>query len=179
MGLSFMASMAFISTLYLISILLLGSMIHVESSMNLKAKTGVTINSDKKSAKKLLTGLKPILLPHPDTAYLIEFVSDNCDLCDQMRPVIERLEEDLGTKVRRINIQRRSEFIGLLEAIGFDEGGNFPFYFNRRTGQAICGATTYMNLRRWGTGSLNHLFNDPPQTLQSQLEEGMILLRKF
>ena len=24
--------------------------------------------------------------------------------------------------------------------------------------QAICGPTTYMNLRRWGTGDLNHLF---------------------
>ena len=31
-----------------------------------------------------------------------------------------------------------------------------------------------MNLKRWGTGSLNHMFNDPPQTLQGQIEEGQI-----
>jgi hypothetical protein len=116
--------------------------------------------------------LKPTLQPHPDASYLIEFTSDNCDICEQMIPVVKRLEDDLGTKVRRINVFRRKEFITLLEAVGFDEGGNFPFYYNRRTGQAVCGATTYMNLKRWGTGSLKHLFNDPPQTLQGQIEEG-------
>ena len=53
--------------------------------------------------------------------------------------------------------------------------GQLPFYYNRRTGQAICGPTTYMNLKRWGLGSLNHMFNDPPQTLQGQIEEGRII----
>jgi hypothetical protein len=42
------------------------------------------------------------------------------------------------------------EFMPLLESIGFDEGGQLPFYYNRRTGQAVCGATTYANLRKWG-----------------------------
>lgn len=82
-----------------------------------------------------------------------------------MEPVLQRLEKDLDTKIRRINIMRRKEFGSLLEVVGFDECGTLPFYYNRRTGQAICGATSYLNLKRWGTGNLKHLFQDPPENL--------------
>ena len=67
--------------------------------------------------------LLPKLLPHEDTSYLLEFHSDNCDHCEQMEPVLKRLEADLGTKIRRINIFRRREFYGLIEAMGHDECG--------------------------------------------------------
>lgn len=76
-------------------------------------------NTDAKRKHELL----PKLLPHDDTSYLIEFHSDNCDHCEQMEPVLQRLEDDLGTKIRRINIFRRREFYGLLEAMGHDECG--------------------------------------------------------
>ena len=66
----------------------------------------------------------------------------------------------------------------LLESIGFDEGGQLPFYYNRRTGQAVNGATTYANLRKWGTGHLGAMFNDPPQTLQQTEEENSFSKRK-
>ena len=94
--------------------------------------------------KKLI----PKLVPHDDNCYLMEFHSDNCDHCEQMEPVLKRLENDLKTKIRRINIFRRREFMSLLESIGHDECGSLPFYYNRRTGQAVCGATSYMNLKR-------------------------------
>jgi hypothetical protein len=90
----------------------------------------------------------PKLLPHEDSCYLMEFHHDDCDHAEQMEPVLKRLEDDLDTKIRRINISRRKEFFQLLHAVGHDECGSFPFYYNRRTGQAVCGATSYMNLRR-------------------------------
>ena len=90
----------------------------------------------------------PKLLPHEDNSYLMEFHHDGCDHAEQMEPVLQRLEEDLDTKIRRINVSRRKEFFQLLHAVGHDECGSFPFYYNRRTGQAVCGATSYMNLRR-------------------------------
>lgn len=62
--------------------------------------------------------LKPQLVPHPDDIYLLEFVADNNDHCEQMEPVVQRLEMDLKTKVRKINIFRRKEFMTLLESIG-------------------------------------------------------------
>jgi hypothetical protein len=118
-----------------------------------------------KGEKNAHSTLLPKLLPHEDTCYLLEFHSDNCDHCEQMEPVLRRLEDDLDTKIRRINIFRRREFMGLLEAIGFDECGGLPFYYNRRTGQAVCGATSYLNLKRWGTGDLSALFQDPPENM--------------
>jgi len=83
-------------------------------------------SSDKESltdVEKRAGVLLPKLLPHEDTSYLIEFHSDNCDHCEQMEPVLQRLERDLGTKIRRINIFRRREFYGLMEAMGHDECG--------------------------------------------------------
>ena len=91
----------------------------------------------------------PKLLPHEDNSYIMEFHHDGCDHAEQMEPVLQRLEDDLDTKVRRINVSRRKEFFQLLHAVGHDECGSFPFYYNRRTGQAVCGATSYMNLRRY------------------------------
>ena len=67
----------------------------------------------------------------------MEFHSDTTgsDASSQMEPVLQRLEDDLDTTVRRINVFRRREFMTLLESIGFNECGNMPFYYNRRTGQ--------------------------------------------
>ena len=87
-----------------------------------------------------------------------------------MRPVVERLEEDLDTTVRRININRRREYLSIFEACGGNECGNVPFYFNRRTAQAICGATPYANLRSLATGNPSHLFVDTPQNLREKAE---------
>ena len=133
------------------------------SALGLKGR-GRAASDDDGSPRKLL----PKVAPHPDTCYLLTFVSDNNDMCDQMEPVVERLEEDLDTSVRRINIYRRREFMTLLDSIGFNEGGQLPFYYNRRTGQAVCGPTSYLNLKRWGTGDLKHLFQDPPENQYEQ-----------
>jgi len=87
-----------------------------------------------------------------------------------MRPVVQRLEDDLGTKVRRININRKSEFLNVFDVCGRNECGNVPFYYNRRTAQAICGATPYANLRSLATGDPNHLFVDTPQNIFEKAE---------
>lgn len=123
--------------------------------------------------KKLQTNgrkraLLPKLLPHKDESYLLEFHSDNCEFCDQMEPVLQRLEDDLSTKVRRINVGLRRDFVSLLENIGFEEYGNFPFYFNRRTGQAIGGPTSYLNLKHLGVGNSRLTFTDNPQNIHNR-----------
>ena len=102
-----------------------------------------TSNDDKGKKQSFL----PKLIPHEDNCYLMEFHHDDCDHANQMEPVLKRLEDDLDTKVRRINVSRIKEFFQLLNACGHDECGQFPFYYNRRTGQAVCGATSYKNLR--------------------------------
>ena len=115
-----------------------------------KSKGGKTVAGSISGGggRKYKGPLLPRLPPHEDTSYLLSFHSDGNDLCSQMEPVVRRLEEDLSTKVRRINIFARKEFVTLLESVGHDECGQVPFYYNRRTGQAVCGATSYLNLKR-------------------------------
>ena len=86
--------------------------------------------------------LKPQPPPHPDQSFIIEFVGDGVEGCKQMEPLVKQLEQELGTKVRRVNIGRRQDFAALFDLVGGNEGGNLPFFYNRRTAQAICGPTT-------------------------------------
>jgi hypothetical protein len=88
----------------------------------------------------------PQVRPHPDTKYLLELVTDDTNPTLFMEPIVNRLEDELETKVRKINIQRRPDFLLLFEALGGNEGGQFPFFYNRRTRKAICGTTYYQNL---------------------------------
>jgi hypothetical protein len=150
------------------SILLFATLLIISNGVSLPGSNRKIIKREYSGDSENEKTMLPKAAPHEDSCYLLEFHTDNNDMCEQMEPVIERLEADLGTKVRRINIFRRREFMGLLEAIGFDECGSIPFYYNRRTGQAVCGATSYLNLKRWGTGDLNHLFQDPPENVYEQ-----------
>ena len=123
-----------------------------------------------KGAKPEDRVLLPKVAPHEDKCYLIEFVSDGSDHCEQMKPVVERLEKDLRTTVRVVNINRRSEFAELFECVGGNECGSLPFFYNRRTAQAVCGATPYTNLRKLATGDPMHLFHEAPQNLFEKAE---------
>lgn len=114
--------------------------------------------------------LLPQLPPHKDTCYLLEFISDGSDHCAQMEPVVQRLEKDLRTKVRKINISRKHEFLKLYDCVGGSECGTVPFFYNRRTAQAICGATPYQNLKNLAMGKPIHFFNDAPQNIDDKVE---------
>jgi hypothetical protein len=109
--------------------------------------------------------LLPQLPPHPDTSFIIEFVADGVDQCKEMDQVVKRLEDDLKIKVRKISIGRRQDFLRLFDLVGGNEGGNLPFFYNRRTGQAICGPTPYANLKRLAMSNPSHLFYQPPTKL--------------
>ena len=134
------------------------------SILNIKALFG-------KTKTKIDVSFLPRLFPHSDKSYLVEFHSDGAEHRDDMEPVLRRIENECNTKIRRINIFRRREFMGILEKIGHDECGGLPFYWNRRTGQAVCGATSYSNLKRWAVGDLRAVFLDPPENLNKQDEE--------
>ncbi len=97
--------------------------------------------------------LLPQLTPHRDTSYIIEFVGDDPLPRKFMQPIVDRLEKDIETKVRTINIQQRPDFLTLFEAVGGYEAGQFPFFYNRRTRKAISGLTYYQNLLNLATGA--------------------------
>ena len=81
---------------------------HAPTSKGFKKNT-LTTGQKMSNFQKRRVGvtLAPQLMPHNDNEYLWEFYTDNNDHCEQMEPVVQRLENDLKTKVKRMNVFRR------------------------------------------------------------------------
>lgn len=147
-----------------------------------KASSGINNQraKDDHSSERMLF---PKLTPHPDTDFMLVFESDGVKSCQEMQPVIKRLEEDLSIKVRRINVNSRPDMAMLYELVGGSETNALPFFFNRRTAQAISGPTPYPNLRKLAMGDPNHYFieNLLPETGPKMRSTGVsdLIVRKM
>jgi hypothetical protein len=68
-----------------------------------------------------------------------------------MEPLIERLHRETPLRVKKMVVgSRRSQEHELYILVDADVAcGGLPFFYNRKSQQAICGATTYKNFRAW------------------------------
>ena len=84
--------------------------------------------------------------------YLLEFYGEECVHCKNMDPLLERLEEELGVKVKKLEVWHNEANRRLMEK--YDQGrcGGTPFFYNTKTGGWICGATSYEKLKKWALG---------------------------
>ena len=80
---------------------------------------------------------------------LLEFYGTECGHCLAMRPLVARLERELGVHLERFetwhdeaNERKRQEY---------DRGqcGGVPFFVNTDTGAVICGEVDYATLKEW------------------------------
>ena len=167
--------------------------------------------------------------------YLVAFEGASVKECQEMRPVLKKLERKLGTRVllydvwadpascrsrvaearlegtlvprrasglrlvelsaasverarprpregtrgrdRKGPMQRRAENgrYKLMQFLEKDAGGKsmcggLPFYYHRRTGAIICGATTLANLEAWARGEPHQvLLTPPPSAAQKKI----------
>lgn len=81
---------------------------------------------------------------------LLEFYGKECPHCDRMRPLVERLEKELGVTVEKLetwhdeaNEKKRQEH----DKDG--ECGGVPYFVNTESGAKICGAVEYEMLKAW------------------------------
>lgn len=83
---------------------------------------------------------------------LIEFYGTECPHCVRMEPLIQRLEDETGLKIKRFEVWHNEANAKLMEQ--FDKGfcGGVPFFFNKKTGKWICGSTSYENFKAWAMG---------------------------
>ena len=84
---------------------------------------------------------------------LVEFYGDGCSHCEEMRPKVEKLEEELDIKVQRLEVwnsdKNKEKYF---EIDGDDKCGGVPFFYNTETEESICGSTSYENLESWAKG---------------------------
>ena len=83
---------------------------------------------------------------------LIEFYGTECVHCRKMEPLIQKLQQETGLKVVRMEVWHNEENAKLLKQCDKGFCGGVPFFFNKKSGKWICGNTDYENLRKWAQG---------------------------
>ena|SRR3989338_7061410 len=80
---------------------------------------------------------------------LIEFYGEECPHCENMAPLVERLEKEEGGHVEKLEIWHDEGNARKMEA--YDQGscGGVPFFYNTETKECICGEDAYDTLKKW------------------------------
>ncbi len=142
----------------IVSSISIGKGFNIFSRKNVDSTEIEEVNDEENQDRILL----PKLLPHPDKDFILEFYLEKNPSCEYMRPIVKRAEKKFNIKVKRIPLMAKSEYLQLYDLVGGNEYGNAPFYYNRRTAQAIGGATSYNNLCSLINGD-KHVFIAPPE----------------
>jgi len=86
------------------------------------------------------------------TPHLIEFFGTECSHCRTMEPLIDRLKDEEGLEIVRLEVWHNQENANLLRQ--YDQGrcGGVPFFYNTQTDKWLCGSVNYEKLREWALG---------------------------
>ncbi len=95
---------------------------------------------------------KPPKLDNKKTSDLLEFYGTECVHCNEMKPLVERLEKEEKVVVQKLEVWHNAANAKILEQ--YDQGicGGVPFFYNKKTAKAICGAVDYPALKKWAAG---------------------------
>lgn len=83
---------------------------------------------------------------------LLEFYGTECVHCNEMAPIIEQLEDELGKKLTRYEVWHNEKNNQLFEGIDQGKCGGVPFFYNKKSGKWLCGSTSYAALKDWAMG---------------------------
>ncbi|MBI4162722.1 MAG: hypothetical protein HY513_03490 [Candidatus Aenigmarchaeota archaeon] len=83
---------------------------------------------------------------------LLEFYGTECVHCREMEPLIEKLKQETGIVVQRIEVWHNAQNAEMLKK--YDKGfcGGVPFFINKQSGKWICGSTSYDKFKAWAQG---------------------------
>jgi len=80
------------------------------------------------------------------------FYGTECVHCHRMMPLVDKLEKETGSMIRKIEVWHNAKNAKLLEEKDTINCGGVPFFFNENTKKVICGAVPYETLKRWALG---------------------------
>jgi len=66
-----------------------------------------------------------------------------------MDPLVERLEEEAGVEVAKLEVWHNEGNAKRLREYDKDYCGGVPFFYNTKTGKWICGSADYERLKKW------------------------------
>jgi hypothetical protein len=114
-----------------------------------------------------LKQLNPLNVLWREEPYLIEFHAAGADQCDEMKPAMSAVEKTLNTRILKWDVWSDPAAYKLMQFLdkgpdGRSKCGGLPFFYNRKTGKIVCGATTEKNLMNWATGLKHEMVLSPP-----------------
>ena len=80
---------------------------------------------------------------------LLMFFGTECSHCHEMDPLIEKLEKEEGVEVTKLEVWHNSKNAAILKEKDKIGCGGVPFFFNEKTGEAVCGNMSYEKLKKW------------------------------
>lgn len=83
---------------------------------------------------------------------LLEFYGETCPHCVEMRPMVEKLEQELGVTVEKYEVWNNEENAKKLEEIDRGLCGGVPFFYNTENKKFICGACGEDEMWAWMKG---------------------------
>lgn len=85
---------------------------------------------------------------------LQEYYGETCPHCITMKPIVEKLEKELGLKVEKYEVWNSEE--NTEKMLKVDKGlcGGVPFFYNTENKQFLCGGVDEDTLKLWMTGKL-------------------------
>lgn len=82
---------------------------------------------------------------------LIEFYGAECDHCMMVAGFLDRIEDEEGIKVERLEVWHNSANQQRFFSMGQGKCGGVPFLVNTRTGDFLCGPKEYEKVHAWAT----------------------------
>lgn len=83
---------------------------------------------------------------------LLFFYGEECSHCHVMRPLVDRLEKDLGVRVDKYEVWHNEANARKMDEYDKNLCGGVPFFYNTKTEAWICGETSYEKLKDWAKG---------------------------
>ena len=120
-----------------------------------------------------LKQLNPLSYIWREEPYLIEFHAAGADQCDEMKPAMSAVEKELGTRILKWDVWSDPAAYKLMQFLdkgpdGRSKCGGLPFFYNRKTGKIVCGATTEKNLMNWAQGLKHEMVLSPPPSAEQK-----------
>lgn len=87
-----------------------------------------------------------------ENSHLLYFYGTECTHCHEMNPLHEKLAEEEGLKLKKIEMWHHAENAKYYKELEDGHCGAVPFYFNLETKAFICGNCDYKRLKAWAKG---------------------------
>ena len=82
---------------------------------------------------------------------LLYFYGDECDVCEKIKPLLNKLEKELKVKIQKFEVWHNDANARKFRE--YDQGrcGGLPFLINTKTNEIVCGYKDYEGLKEWAS----------------------------